>query len=488
MLKGFTRNFKPLKILTEEELDAIERGVLNVLERVGLKFEVESIKALKIFKDGGCKVNFDTKIVKFPPGLVKECILKCPSSFHIEARDPKNDMIIGGNTVYFKPGPGMWYLDIDTYDKRLPTRKEFYDGVKIYDALPNLHLFHGNSPNTNIAGVHPIMSTIETYAARARYSTKANEHGCLYDNAAFILEIAEVVGAKGYSGVGAISPLTWSENDINTVMREVKAGVPMSAFGGSVWGASAPTTIAGELVTNIAETLGPIILAQLMKPGHPVLAGSFTFPMNMRTGDPFFCNITIGLADAALCQFWGQYRIPTQVIEAAIPNSKIIDFQGGYEKGMLALIQALCGASIVWLHGTIYGELTAHPIQAIIDDDIAGRTGRFLEGIEVNDETLAIDLIKGVGPVPGFYLDREHTRKWWKKEMFMPAVADMSNFGEWLKAGKKNIIDHAKERMEEILATHKVSIPLTDSQEKEIERILTDARNFYKDRIEAQPS
>ena len=157
-----------------------------------------------------------------------------------------------------------------------------------------------------------------------------------------------------------------------------------------------------------------------------------------------------------------------------------MDFQSGYEKGMIALVSAITGASVVWIHGTVHGELTAHPLQAIMDDDIAGMVGRFLEGITVNDETMAIEIIKEVGSGPDFFLDKSHTRKWWKSEQFVPAVADMLSIPEWVNSGKKTTVDRAKERMDEILSTHKVSIPLTEHQEEEIERILEDARKHYR--------
>jgi trimethylamine--corrinoid protein Co-methyltransferase len=270
------------------------------------------------------------------------------------------------------------------------------------------------------------------------------------------------------------------------MMTAIDEGVPLVSNGGSVWGATAPATISGQLITNIAEIIGPLVLAQLMSPGHPVFPGSFTFPMNMETGDPFFCNITISLATSAFSQFWRKYNIPTFLIEASIPNSKSMDFQSGYEKGMNALIQALSGGAVVWIHGTVFGELTAHPVQAIMDDDIAGMIGRFLEGIEVSNDTLAVDLIQEVGTIPGIYLDKQHTRKWWKNEQFLPAVADTSNLQAWLKSGKKTTIDLAKEKMREIIEAHEVSIPLTSSQDEDIEKILTDARNYYKRRQDAK--
>ncbi len=119
--------------------------------------------------------------------------------------------------------------------------------------------------------------------------------------------------------------------------------------------------------------------------------------------------------------------------------------------------------------------------KAVLDDDIAGMIGRFIEGALVNDDTLAIDLIKAVGPIPGMYLDKAHTRQWWKKEQFIPKAADRLTYPEWLEKGKKSALDYAKDRVEEILATHKPK-PLTPSQDEEIDRILAEARAYYKKR------
>jgi len=97
---------------------------------------------------------------------------------------------------------------------------------------------------------------------------------------------------------------------------------------------------------------------------------------------------------------------------------------------------------------------------------------------------LAIDLIHEVGPIPGYYLDKEHTRKWWRSERFLPAVADILTIPEWIQKGKKTCIDLAKEKMEEILTSYKLSMPLTDSQEADIEKILEEAKRYYKEKME----
>jgi trimethylamine--corrinoid protein Co-methyltransferase len=147
----------------------------------------------------------------------------------------------------------------------------------------------------------------------------------------------------------------------------------------------------------------------------------------------------------------------------------------------VTLPSALSGSNIILMHGALCGEITAHPIMAVLCDDIAGMIGRYIEGVSVNDETIALDLIEKVGPIPGNFLNTTHTRQWWKKEQFLPRVADDLTYPEWMQSGKKDCIDHAKELMEEILATHKVSIPLTQSQLEEIRTILKEARVFYQE-------
>jgi len=151
-----------------------------------------------------------------------------------------------------------------------------------------------------------------------------------------------------------------------------------------------------------------------------------------------------------------------------------------YEKSILSFTGALSGTNTIWIQGALYGELAFHPVMAIIDDDLVGMIGRFLEGIEVNEETMALDLINDVGPIPGHYLNKAHTRKWWNKEQYVPKVADRSTPPEWLKSGKGDCLDHAKKRYDEIISTHKVSLPLTDKQESDIERILKEAREYYR--------
>jgi len=477
-MKGFTRRFEPLKLLAEYQIEEIHRATLGVLQKTGVKFH--SKKALKLFKKNGCIVDYDTMLVKFPTHLVEECLRITPSSFHWKAREPKNDLIIGGNKVYFCSFPGKNIIDLETWEPRVASKEENRVGVVVLDALENLHLISPYTPYFEIEGVPPIMTMVESVANKIRHSSKLFFDGHQQDSEIFIIQMGQVVGMEIQGMSEAAPPLTYYEDAINAAFRYVgEANLPLHITAAAVMGGTGPATISGSIVTGNAEVIAGIVLSQLIRPGARIIACDFVMPQDMRSGFPAFGAIEASLHAAVFNQIWRAYKVPVQTISSALSNSKKIDFQNGYEKAMATLISALTGAHIIQLHGSVHGELTYHPIQSILDDDIAGMVGRFIEGVDVTDETLALDLIHEVGPIPGMFLDRTHTRLWWKKEQFIPKVADRQPYAEWLEMGKEDALAKAKKRMEEILSKH-VPTPLPVEQEKEIERILNEARAYFK--------
>jgi trimethylamine--corrinoid protein Co-methyltransferase len=145
---------------------------------------------------------------------------------------------------------------------------------------------------------------------------------------------------------------------------------------------------------------------------------------------------------------------------------------------MSTLNAALSGANLIVLHGSVYGEYTYHPVCAVLDDDIATWVGRVIEGFEVNDETLALDLIDEVGPIPGSYLDKPHTRAWWRSQQFIPGSADRSTYPEWIRSGKKTALHLAGEKLGEILRSHRVE-PLRKDADRALDEILKEAEEYY---------
>ncbi len=476
-ISGFERNFEAFKILTGEQVTAVHAATLKVLEEVGIVFHDEG--ALELFAEHGCKTDFETKRVTFPRHLVEQAVAGCPSSFTVKARDPQNNLVLGQpNVTYFTSAPGHRTLDLDTWEPRDATRKEFYDYVTVLDALPNVHRLSG-FPYFGFAKVPQCMRLLESCAAKIRNSTKVQGEGAVLDNARFNIAMAKATGQDILKYANPAAPLTFYGDTVAAVRRYLGEDVPFHFASGPIAGATAPATIAGALVSNNAESLGGFVLAHLIRPGGRIWVGNMTMVQNMRTGSPAFGSISNTLIDVIFNQMWRHYRIPSWTSSSAWTSSKTIDYQAAYETSMAAFACALSGSSLVLLQGGLTGELTAHPVKAILDDDVAGMIGHLLRGVEFSDETLALDVIREVGPIPGNFLTTAHTRKWWRSQQFLPFVADSLPFPDWAKMGKKKAIDHAKERMEAILSSHKAS-PLPPDQEQAVEDILREARAYYR--------
>ena len=476
MLKGFTRRFKAFEILTEEAVEEIHRATLDVLRETGVRFDSEW--ALEFLDKNGCRVDFDEHRVRFPEALVEESLRKCPSSFRFKARDPKNDLVYGGNTVYFANFPGMETIDIDTFEPRVATKTEYIEYVTVLDALPNLHEI-STTPYFGFEGVPPVMGMLEGLAVKISYSSKVQQTGYANDCEIFKIQMAQAVGAELKGVLAATPPLTWADDAVLQARRMVEAGFPVATSDGNNFGSTAPATYAGSLSVCSAQHLAMIVLVQLLHPGHRTQVIHYAFPQDMRSGSPAFAAIGCSLSNVMFNQVWRGYGVPIITASPGAIASKSIDFQSGYEKSIGAILAAISGAHRITLHGCVSSELASHPVQAILDDDVAGMIGRFVEGAEVNDDTLALELIHQVGPVPGHYLGTAHSREWWKKEQFLPKVADRLTYPEWKRTGKKRAFDHARERNEEILGTHKPK-PLTAGEEQAIEDILKEARQYYR--------
>jgi len=475
-LRGFVRKFKPLEILTEEELEAIHKGTLEVLWTTGVRIEHD--RALKLLEKNGCKVDYENKRVKIPPDLVEECLRRAPSSFHAQARDEKYDLMVGGDTLYLAVAPGQNTVDIDTWEPRVPTRKENYDAVTVSDSLSTVHFFSPYTPYFGFEGVPACMAMLESLAARIRNSTKFQCVGFSQNSEIFAIKMAQAVGIEILGTCAWAPPLAVYSDAVESAFRFAEAGLPIRIVTGQVMGGTAPATIAGGVITNNAEVIAGLVLVQLIKPGTRVLVKDFSAAMNMNSGSPGFGGVEIALHNAVSSQIFRRYGVPLDHT-TAYPNSKAADYQSSYEKCFRVMTAGMSGANTLLFHGSVHGELTHHPVQAVLDDDMAGMVGRFMEGVEVNHETMATDLIRAVGPVPGHFLSKPHTRKWWRHEQFVPESADRLTYPVWIDSGKKNCLDYARERTENILKTHKVT-PLTSSQESNVELVLEEAREYYK--------
>ncbi len=475
---GFKLKIKPLETIGEDEIERIHGATINVLKETGIK--IDSKWALDLLDKNGCIVDLENMIARFPQELIEECIKTTPKIFKFKAREEKNDVILGGDTVYFHSAPGMNTINLDTFEPYPPTKEEHINYIKVLDYLPNLHKLSAY-PYWGYKGVSPAMAIAESCAIKIIHSSKTQEVAYNLDSEVFTLKMAQAAGIEYMSGLHTTSPLGVDKASIINTRRTIEAGFPVYIANGCTCGGTSPVTIPGSLVVGNAELLSMIVLVQLIKSGTRVLAWDIVWPMNMKTGAPFFGQIQDFLENSIFNQVWRKkYKIPIANGTTGYGSAKNMGFQAGYEKGIAAFISAISGANNIQFHGHVFGELSAHPVQAVLDDDIAGMVGRFIEGETVNEETIALGLIKETGTIPGNYLSTEHTRKFWKAEQFIGKAADYtSTYSEWIRKGKKNAFDYAKERVKEILVSHNPP-PLDGERIEKIEKILREANNYYK--------
>jgi len=477
MQKGYKLNFEPVKVLSSSQIEQIHTASLNVLEEVGFKYE--SQKALKLLEEHGCIVDYASMTAKIPPSLVQWAISKTPSSFYLKARDSEKSIRLGGNTMYFMNSAGARHVDIDTGIVTMPTLEQNNTGVMVSDYLDSVNVFPSYTPYFELEGVPPVMSCPVSCAQRHRFSTKPSRGAQPTDSFMWETKIAQAVGAQIMGCVEGAAPLSLAEDPCNAAFHYLDAGFPIYIASGSIMGGSHPITIAGASVSHNAELLAIIVLLQCIKPGCGIIANNFVSAMNMQTGDLNFGTAAIALHQMAYNQIWHyHYNIPVNNTGSAFSNAKIIDYQLGAEKLPLATASALSGANLIVLHGGVTAELAYNPVLAILDDDIAKTIGRIVEGFTVNDETIGLDVIKEVAS-SGTFLNSKQTRTMWKTEDYMPKMFDKSSYQEWINTGKKTALDKAKEKYEEIVATHK-PVPLTPQQDKEIDSILKEATEYYR--------
>ncbi len=479
MQKGFKRNFDPIEILNSSQVEQIHSGTLHVLEDVGFKFD--SQKALKVLEKRGCKVDHDTRIAKIPPYIVEECIASTPSSFMVQARDKDKSVRFGANTLYFMNSAGARYSDVKTGKVTMPTIQQNNEAVIVSDALDSVNVFPSYTPYFELEGVPPVMSCPVSCAQRMRYSTKPSRGAQPTDTFIWETKLAQAAGAQLLGCVEGAAPLSLSEDACNAAFYYLDAGFPIYIASGSIMGGSHPITVAGASVSHNAELLAIVVLLQSVSPGCGIIANNFVTAMNMATGDLNFGTAAVALHQMAYNQVWHSlYKIPVNNTGSAFSNSKKIDYQVAAEKLPLALCSALSGANMIVLHGGVTGELAYNPVLAVIDDDVANSIGRIVEGFEVSEGTIGLDVIAKVGS-SGTFLSAPETRRLWKDEDFMPKIYDKTSYQEWWEGDKKTVIEKAEDRMQEILASHKPE-PLTGDQENEVQKILDEATGYYKEK------
>ncbi len=248
----------------------------------------------------------------------------------------------------------------------------------------------------------------------------------------------------------SISPLKLDEHYAELTMEAARNHIPVVVPSEPLCGATAPMTLAGNLVLQNVESLAGVMLAQITNPGTPTVYGSVSSITDLREMKYLSGAVEMGLMNAAAAQMAQFYELPAY-LTAGMSDSKVNDAQAGYESAMTNVMVALAGGN--WIHdaaGFLEFCMTASYEKLVIDNDIIGMVMGAVQGIEVTEETLAFDLIKQVGPA-GHFVSERHTRRHARSELYVPQHSDRNHRTKWAEAGAKDAWERATEKVRQIL-------------------------------------
>ncbi len=475
--KGAECAFPYINILDESAFAQVRDGVYTVLQNTGVT--VQSRKMRKILKDYGCRVDEERERVYFDRDVILRALEASPKGFEIKARDEKNHVLLQpGKTTQFINACGTGIYHSHTRESKAPTRKEFYEYIRLLDALPNLD-FQNCFPFFGFDKVPECMKLLESTAAKYRVSSKAQIEGTVFDNYKFSTEMAKAMGTDLCQIVNSAAPLTYFEETADQIFHYTEAGLPFHFAAGPTRGLTCPMGAGGAVISNNAEGLAGLVMAQAVRPGSRVWMNSMIMTPDMSTGKPAFGDIGNSYTDMAFNQYWRYYGIPCWSNAASWSSSKTIDYQAGFEQSLALLSQCLSGATVISYQGGMYAELYASPVKAVIDDDVVGMVKRLMRGIDTSREGLSVELIQETGPIPGSFMDSDETLENWREECYVPSVASRTSYTEWKASGEKSILESAENRMKNLLEKHTVP-SISPEQEQQLEDILQDARNWYR--------
>lgn len=438
------------RILTDDEIASVHQSSLTVLQEVGILIHHE--KALSLLAEAGAAVDPVSHQVKIPADLVERALRSVPLEFLVTGQDPSKDVRLGYDCPpRARPVISLdWIVDYGGKERRQVTVQDLEAWVRVVEALPNQSL---------VSGLYPWDVPLETRDLRAaeamlRLSTKpilmAPYSG---RSVKWIAQMLSAIGDRRGPRVIAFcscnSPLIFSESQMDVLLVAAQQDFPVLLNSSPVTGATAPITLAGTLVIMNAEILAAITVAQLVRPGAKILYAGFPFVLDMMTSIASNGYTECGLLAAAIVDVGRSYRLPT-ASNGLTTDSHVCDEQAAVEKLLTGYAAVLSGASLNGGAGSLAAVSTASLEQLVIDDDIYERVFRFVEGISVNNDTLALEVIAAVGPQHHF-LEHPHTLKYLRREFQHSGLASRLSSGAWVEQGGRDAVDVAADRVRTIL-------------------------------------
>jgi trimethylamine--corrinoid protein Co-methyltransferase len=445
--------------LTDAQVQDIHAAALRILARTGVR--VSQSEARHLFEAAGAVVAGDR--VRVPNSLVEDAIACSPGQVVLAGRDPDWDLDVGGTRVYVGTGgAALTVLDLETGESHPAVLRDVAELARLVDALENIHFYLVPVYPTDLAEE---VVDLNTYYAALSNTTKHVQAGVYtVQGIRDIVEMCERIAGgpaplrerpiASFITSWMVSPLTFDTQTTTLLIEVCRQGLPAVLSAAPMAGSTAPVTLAGMLAQATAEQLSGLVLTQLVRRGTPVLLGPVPATADMKTGRYLAGTAEFGLLNAAMAQMAQLYHLPIYN-SAGMTDAETPDIQAGFEKAMSVVLAALAGSNFIHhAAGMLMSMNAVSRRQFVIDNDILGMALRVLQGIEVSEETLAVDVIDQVGP-GGHYLMSEHTIRHMRSEFYYPsAVVDRQADGIWPLDGAPELWMRAKKLVQDILNTH----------------------------------
>jgi trimethylamine--corrinoid protein Co-methyltransferase len=467
------------EILSDDQKERIFNGMMRTLQYTGANVHHEG--AREIFKNAGCKV--DGIRVYFPPEVIRKALSTVPPVTEVFPwdGDESKKIIVEKKRSYFGPGPTPPnFIDTETLERRPYLRKDASLVARVCDALPNMGYVQSLG---SISDVTNGLADVYEFADMVRNTTTPimswsfTREGCRDIHR---MGVAMAGGEEAfrqrpnYIFYGEpISPLVSDYHAIDKCIYCAENRIPQVYSPCAIGGGTVPATHAGQLVVALSESMVGVIAAQLISPGTCVIIGGVQSILDMRFSIYSYGAPELSLLSAALTEVVHYCGLP-MYSTSGCTDTKKMDVQSAMEASLSINAAMMSGANFVHDNGYTESGLTGDIFQTVMDDEIISMARVIERGIEVNEETLAVEQINNVGP-GGHYLYEDHTMKWFRKH-WMPTLMDRNSYENWEAQGRKTMKDRVLEKTRDLIKSHEGPRSKVPAQaDKEIERILGEA-------------
>lgn len=468
--------------LSQDQVARIHEAALDLLQKTG--FVIKNHEALEKLQSYGAIVSVEKHLVQFPQQMVNELIGKAPSFYTLAGRTEEHDLSLNLTSSLTRPIAGCNKIfDWNTQRRRDPKTEDMIYAARIVDALPNFDcnaaFIYGTDEPPPVRAIHYLMVLLENtqkHICASPYGPRDVDY--MIEMALAIRGSKEELAKRPIFNVitSPVSPLVFSEHFASAIMQAAKANVPIMMGSTPIAGGTGPVTLAGMVALMHAENLAGLMLAQVTNPGSPIYFGPRPTTMDMRSGASLWGPIEWGIASSAAVQVARWCGLPSDFMGVG-SEAKLLDQQSGIERSMLAIVAFLTAPSLISGGGYIDTINTGSLEQLAIDDEIFSMSRRLVRGINVDADHLALEIIDSVGHGNTF-LGEEHTRQYFRKEHFIPKLADRQTYGVWEERGAKDMAERAHDQVEDLLSSYQVP-HLPDDLVRELQSIYSSAKNEY---------